>query len=1058
LGTLSLARVVCIGALLGAFAARAQTLSGGIHGNLLDALTHQPVADAVVIASSPALHGELTAVSDAKGAFTVAPLPPGVYRVDIHREGYRVVTQPDLLVPPEHTIKIHLQLLPDTLTDEAIELDPFDSDAIWVGRLALEKFIHRYEFDVLPYGRDARNSEAVIDAAIGTHRDPYGFSMSGSGSPEHSYRIDGQRVSDPALGTLGTNLLQDFVGEISIGTAGLPAESGHASGGAVEIVTESGGNEFHGSAFIHGSGFEASRRQPQGTGTIAAQQRQSYNLDFGATLGGPLINDKLWFFAGLAPQQIAVNADRIIQAQIDDGNGHPQLDGNGAPITFEVARQTYRTTTTALQFIGKLTWSINENHNFALEAFGDPASTRGAQAIGAANEGSSLYDSRQGAIDAGLIYSGRFFSKQMRVVAKFGIHHQFGSAASPSVSVNSLAGLGAARRLDSPSITWNTTTNLLAFNNGGVFGDGTAPSSQNAAPTVAGCGIHSDGFNPCPVSNYRTGGLGLVPSRTANRLQTGLNLQNFVDRFFGHHSISSGVELSKAFYEVAETFTGGEAFNARFSGSNLADYQGVGGFGRPDPAAPGMPVLMSGAVNANGASILSLASSTVRSDSQNLSAAGFLEDYWNILDSDFTINAGLRIEHQKLSTDDNTAPVLALTNAMPRVSLRYALPAQGFEIVGAYGQYYEEVPLDLAARVLSIPTQVTYSTSASNCTDPKDPRSCRLLVGGQPSGKTYLFTGGTSDRVDPNLKGQYTNQLAFNAQYETTTFTGVALRYVRSWLGRAIEDMSANDGNSYFLSNPGEPCSAASMSAGACGQYGVTGLGQVVAVPAPRRVYDGVTLAFTHTFFFGWELDASYTHSALRGNYPGLFNATTGLHPNSLSEYDLLSLLPSRDGPLPGDDPNSFKFDGAYTKELNSRMRFNLGGTLRIDEGGPLNYLGSHPLYGPGEAFILPRGSDGRLPWIWQINLRVSFEYALRKDCWLAASIDIFNLTDNRAATSVDENYTFDRVQPIVNGQPKDLAYLTNTSGAPVALNPTFNQATGYQLPFTFRLGAKLSF
>ena len=82
----------------------------------------------------------------------------------------------------------------------------------------------------------------------------------------------------------------------------------------------------------------------------------------------------------------------------------------------------------------------------------------------------------------------------------------------------------------------------------------------------------------------------------------------------------------------------------------------------------------------------------------------------------------------------------------------------------------------------------------------------------------------------------------------------------------------------------------------------------------------------------------------------------------------------------------------------------------------------------------------------------------MTKDYNLGVSVDLFNVTNNRETTSVDENYTFSSVAPIVNGKVSDLAYLKNTDGAPVAKNANFLQPTLYQVPFSARLGAKLSF
>src|SRR5207237_7691830 len=119
-----------------------------------------------------------------------------------------------------------------------------------------------------------------------------------------------------------------------------------------------------------------------------------------------------------------------------------------------------------------------------------------------------------------------------------------------------------------------------------------------------------------------------------------------------------------------------------------------------------------------------------------------------------------------------------------------------------------------------------------------------------------------------------------------------------------------------------------------------------VRFPRPRRVYDAITLSVRKSFSQNYLFSASYTYSSLRGNYPGLFNADS-LDPNQTSDFDLVSLLPNRDGPLPDDVPNSFKVDGAYVHELSPRMALQLVADLRADQGKPINHLGADRVYGP---------------------------------------------------------------------------------------------------------------
>ena len=73
-------------------------------------------------------------------------------------------------------------------------------------------------------------------------------------------------------------------------------------------------------------------------------------------------------------------------------------------------------------------------------------------------------------------------------------------------------------------------------------------------------------------------------------------------------------------------------------------------------------------------------------------------------------------------------------------------------------------------------------------------------------------------------------------------------------------------------------------------------------------------------------------------------------------------------------------------------------------------------------------------------------------------SWEIFNLLNQHVVTAVDQEYTFDRVLPIVNGKTSELSTLKTTSGTAPRLNPNFGQPTRYQQPMSMRFGARIKF
>jgi TonB dependent receptor/Carboxypeptidase regulatory-like domain/TonB-dependent Receptor Plug Domain len=1045
--------------------ALAQT-TGGLSGQIIDANTQKPVADAVVIAQSPSLQGEQTAVTDATGSFEITLLPSGVYSLTVQREGYNAFSQQGLTIRVDRTIKVKLQLVPDTVQATGIEIVA-QRPVIAVTSAAQGGTISKEQMNLIPYGRNARNFEAVATSIPGVKGDQYGFSVGGSGSPESNYVIDGVNVTDPAFGTQGSTLIQDFIQEVDIKTGGYQAEYGRSTGGIINVVTKSGGNDFHGSVFANYSPFEASRNSV-GVQAIAEKDSQRYNLDFGGELGGPIIKDKLWFFAGFAPQFISINRDRIIQALTDDGTGNA-VKVNGSPVLHQIGLNHYTNTFTTYQFTTKLTYLLNENHTLALAVFGNPGKSTGAQGGTAnallGNEGSFLYDTVSGSEDVSLRYQGKLLNRTMLVEASVGFHHQIGAgpnrqnAGGLAGNINNV-GVGnfsAADMRDMPGISWRQTHNLLDP----AFADGTQPASQTAA-NLGACAVQPDNFNPCPVFRYRTGGVGFEANSTLNRIGGVLKLSNFVE-LLGHHQFKYGIDVARDIYDQSKYYSGGAYFYALSDPGSVTptrffQFRGYGHASATNPATP--------AIDNSTPGVLRFQDSTENTSTKNTSIAFFAQDTWSILDK-LVLDVGVRGEKQLLYADSKSVvpdtagniisgPSISLTNWMPRVGLIYDFTGRGLsKVYASYGRFYEYVPLDLADRAVSAEQQVGVSTNIQACANPHDPRTCAIVPGGGSggtTGRTYAFTGtAAGTAVDPNLQGQYIDEYQGGVQYQLYRDITVGIDYQRKQLGRVIEDMSVDDGNTYFLSNPGEP--------GKFGYQAVTGNGVVVQEPKPVRIYDGVTFSVRKDFSENYLVTASYTYSYFRGNYPGLFKPDTGqLDPNITSEYDLVSLLPNRNGPLPGNTPNSFKVDAAYVYELDSRTTLQFGGNVRADQGGPINYLGAHPVYGAGEAYILPRASAGNLPWTYSINLRAQAAYKLSSDYNLGVSVDVFNVTNQQAVQSVDENYTLDSVKPIVNGTVADLAYLKNTSGAPVTVNPTFNTPTAYQLPLSLRVGAKLSF
>jgi len=210
-----------------------------------------------------------------------------------------------------------------------------------------------------------------------------------------------------------------------------------------------------------------------------------------------------------------------------------------------------------------------------------------------------------------------------------------------------------------------------------------------------------------------------------------------------------------------------------------------------------------------------------------------------------------------------------------------------------------------------------------------------------------------------------------------------------------VEDMSNDEANTYFIGNPGE--------------------GIANTFPHAQRTYHAVTVSFSRTFSDLWLAQISYTWQQLRGNYDGLYRPEDGqLDPNLNSTFDLKDLLPNQYGPLAGDITHTIKAFLAKEFVILPVFSITLGGSYIGSSGAPINYLGAQDLYGPGQAYILTRGSGGRLPWNNTVDARLLVNYRIGKDSVISAGVDVFNIFNWQKPTSVDQNYTFDTVGPIV--------------------------------------------
>jgi len=1036
--------------------------SSTITGNIINAADKKPVPNAVVTATSPSLQGEQTVVTDPSGFYRIPQLPSGTYTLRVEAEGFRPFRRGDVQLRVDRTIRVNVELLPESLQSEEIVVTAapptIDVGSNTAGINVDAKFLNTLAV-IRPgsKGSAARSFESLAEMAPGALEDQYGVSVNGSTSPESQYVVDGLSVNDPSVGTVGTPLSVEFVKEVNIITGGYMPEYGRSTGGVLNVVTESGSNEFHGSVFANmAPGFlQTPGLEIQQAGSVISARGIPWNLgDFGAELGGPILKDKLWFYAGVAPSFTRIRVDRQLSTldictEVDPANGCTAVGrARVNPTTgFQVSTPIPGTQVSrfaddrTVQYIGKLTYLFDADHNLSVSVYGTPNASGGQGRYAFSRDGApevctglsctgfvqgsyeSIATRRQNsALDIVARQSSSFFNKTLLLDATVGWHHQDASTL-PSDGSGILTGEGLSA---TPNISWRRARRITDF-------------EQIPDPTVCN---GPNGTNACPISIYSTGGPNTINVASLDRVQAKA-LGTYLFTWLGHHIVKAGIDAERSSYANNRARTGGSGWR-ECTGSSCSFFT-TNQYGYL--SGPDTPRFLP---NKQGTS-------------SSVTVGGFLQDSWSILDK-VTLNAGLRYDVQTMWGLDNQVGLHLPNQWSPRVGVIYDFTQAGrSKLYANYARFFENVPLDMAD--LSFPQQRLITTTYRNPCDPSQPGDlaeggdCTLDVnrvppGGNPEGPNQLWytEGGDRVPVDPLIKAQSSDELMVGGEYELF-FGRLGAFFTWRYLNDVIEDMSRDDGSTFFIGNPGK--------------------GYSTDFPEARRDYRGLSLYYTRSLMDGWVAQASYTYSRLKGNYSGLFRADTGqLSPNLTRDFDLLSLTFNRDGLLPGDRTHSVKVFGGKEFKLGKNTALNLGLSYRGYSGTPLNYLGAHPRRSGSETFILPRGSGGRSDWVNNADARLGLDQRLPGGYTVSLSLDVFNVLNFQQATARDQTFTFTRVYPIERGGSVEgvegcreaegpcqvIATGTGTRISPSEVNPNFGRPVAYQAPRSIRLGAKLSF
>ena len=326
--------VALAGLVLMPVAASADT-TGEILGTVRDA-EGNPLPGVTVTVTSPALQGSRTATTDSTGEYRIPLLPPGQYTVAVSMSGFEGLTREAVAVSLDQATRVNAELRLSTVTEavtvtgEGITIDPTQTNT---GKNFDTSYLRRVP--ILP---TTRTYQTVLQQAPG---------VTGAGNPnvlggnilENVWLVDGVNATDAVTHTFSLNLNYDAIQEINLQTSSYDAEYGRASGGVVNVITKSGGNDISGSLDVRFTSSDFSEKGDHFDPDISPTE----SFPKAATLGGPILRDRLWFFVNTQHRDefsTPVITNPVVQAQIPNPRRGEFLGWNsGGKLSFTVSPQ-----------------------------------------------------------------------------------------------------------------------------------------------------------------------------------------------------------------------------------------------------------------------------------------------------------------------------------------------------------------------------------------------------------------------------------------------------------------------------------------------------------------------------------------------------------------------------------------------------------------------------------------------------------------------------------------------------------------------------------------------
>ena len=271
------------------------TISGAVHDSQGAAI---PGATVLITNVDTGVAREV--LTNDVGIYSATSLTPGAYRVEAQMPGFKKAVISNLRLEVNANLKINVSLEVGEVT-EIVNVTS-ESPLLTTQQSNLGQTVSQQQIEQLPTGRNLF-SLLPLSAGVSQQMGCDGcenngnMRINGDRPRTQDYILDGTTINAPVFGGQAFNPALDSISEFRVETNSMSAEYGKAGGGIIIAVTKTGTNEFH------GSGYWYLRNESLNARNFFEDPTQSKNPfsqhEFGGTIGGPILKDKLFFFSDL---------------------------------------------------------------------------------------------------------------------------------------------------------------------------------------------------------------------------------------------------------------------------------------------------------------------------------------------------------------------------------------------------------------------------------------------------------------------------------------------------------------------------------------------------------------------------------------------------------------------------------------------------------------------------------------------------------------------------------------------------------------------------------------